>query len=65
MNTDISLASTGILTKQEYEESQLLSSSDDELDRNAFFFFFMTQSQHQKRLDPMKAEASAAPSAQF
>lgn len=65
MNTDISLASTGILTKQEYEESQLLSSSDDELDRNAFLKLLTTQLQNQNPLDPMKNEAFVAQLAQF
>ena len=43
MNTDISLASTGTLTKQEYDESQLFRSSDDELDRSAFLKLLTTQ----------------------
>jgi len=65
MNTDISLASTGTLTKAEYEESQLLKSSEDELDRNAFLQLLTTQLQNQNPLDPMKNEAFVAQLAQF
>ena len=36
MNTEISLASTGTLTKAEYDESQLLKSAEDELDPERF-----------------------------
>ena len=65
MNTDISLASTGTLTKQEYDESQLLRSADDELDRSAFLKLLTTQLQNQNPLDPMKNEAFVAQLAQF
>jgi flagellar basal-body rod modification protein FlgD len=65
MNTDISLASTGTLTTAEYEESQLLKSSEDELDRNAFLQLLTTQLQNQNPLDPMKNEAFVAQLAQF
>jgi len=65
MNTDISLASTGTLTKQEYDESQLFRSSDDELDRSAFLKLLTTQLQNQNPLDPMKNEAFVAQLAQF
>lgn len=65
MNTDISLASTGTLTKAEYDESQLLQSSEDELDRNAFLQLLTTQLQNQNPLDPMKNEAFVAQLAQF
>jgi len=65
MNTDISLASTGTLTKAEYDESQLLKSSEDELDRNAFLQLLTTQLQNQNPLDPMKNEAFVAQLAQF
>jgi len=65
MNTDISLASTGTLTTAEYEESQLLKSSEEELDRNAFLQLLTTQLQNQNPLDPMKNEAFVAQLAQF
>jgi flagellar basal-body rod modification protein FlgD len=65
MNTEISLASTGTLTTQEYEESQLLKSADDELDRNAFLKLLTTQLQNQNPLDPMKNEDFVAQLAQF
>lgn len=65
MNTDISLASTGVLTKNEYDESQLTKSSEDELDRNAFLQLLTTQLQNQNPLDPMKNEAFVAQLAQF
>ena len=66
MDTQISLASTGILTKQEYDESQLVKSSgDDDLDRNAFLALLTTQLQNQNPLDPMKNEAFVAQLAQF
>jgi len=65
MNTDISLAATGTLTKQEYDESQLFRSSDDELDRSAFLKLLTTQLQNQNPLDPMKNEAFVAQLAQF
>ena len=65
MNTEISLAATGTLTTAEYEESQLLKSSEDELDRNAFLQLLTTQLQNQNPLDPMKNEAFVAQLAQF
>lgn len=65
MNTDISLASTGVLTKNEYDESQLIKSADDELDRSAFLQLLTTQLQNQNPLDPMKNEAFVAQLAQF
>src|SRR6056300_1270896 len=60
MDTEISLASTGTLTKREYDESQLLKSSEDELDRSAFLTLLTTQLQNQNPLDPMKNEAFVA-----
>lgn len=65
MNTDISLASTGTLTKAEYDEAQLLQSSEEELDRNAFLKLLTTQLQNQNPLDPMKNEDFVAQLAQF
>ena len=65
MDTDISLATTGILTKREYDESQLVQSGDDTLDRNAFLALLTTQLQNQNPLDPMKNEAFVAQLAQF
>ena len=65
MDTDISLASTGILTKREYDEDQLVQSGDDTLDRNAFLALLTTQLQNQNPLDPMKNEAFVAQLAQF
>ena len=65
MNTEISLASTGTLTKAEYDESQLLKSAEDELDRSAFLKLLTTQLQNQNPLDPMKNEAFVAQLAQF
>ena len=65
MNTDISLASTRFLTKLDYEESQHLRFSDDELDCNAFLKLLTTQLQNQNPLDPMKNEAFVAQLAQF
>ena len=65
MDTEISLASTGTLTKREYDESQLLKSSEDELDRSAFLTLLTTQLQNQNPLDPMKNEAFVAQLAQF
>ena len=49
MNTEISLASTGTLTKAEYDESQLLKSAEDELDR-VLFAARHTQLQNQKSI---------------
>jgi flagellar basal-body rod modification protein FlgD len=65
MDTEISLATTGTLTKREYDESQLLRSSEDELDRSAFLTLLTTQLQNQNPLDPMKNEAFVAQLAQF
>lgn len=65
MNTEISLASTGIKTTREYEEERLVQSGDDELDRNAFLQLLTTQLQNQNPLDPMKNEAFVAQLAQF
>jgi len=65
MNTEISLATTGTLTQREYDESQLLRSADDELDRSAFLKLLTTQLQNQNPLDPMKNEAFVAQLAQF
>lgn len=66
MNTDITLASAGILTKQEYDESQLVrDANEDGLDRNAFLTLLTTQLQNQNPLDPMKNEAFVAQLAQF
>jgi Flagellar hook capping protein len=66
MDTSIGLNSTGILTKQEYDESQLVrESGDDDLDRNAFLTLLTTQLQNQNPLDPMKNEAFVAQLAQF
>ena len=65
MNTEISLASTGTLTKAEYDEAQLLKSAEDELDRSAFLKLLTTQLQNQNPLDPMKNEAFVAQLAQF
>ena len=65
MDTEISLASTGTLTKREYDESQLLKSSEDELDRSAFLTLLTTQLQNQNPLDPRKNETFVAQLAQF
>jgi flagellar basal-body rod modification protein FlgD len=66
MDTDISLASTGILTKQEYDEANLVKTArDDGLDRNAFLTLLTTQLQNQNPLDPMKNEQFVAQLAQF
>ena len=64
--SEISLANTGIMTTQEYDESQMISSAaDDTLDRNAFLTLLTTQLQNQNPLDPMKNEAFVAQLAQF
>jgi flagellar basal-body rod modification protein FlgD len=66
MDTDISLAQTGILTKQEYDEANLVKTAgDDDLDRNAFLTLLTTQLQNQNPLDPMKNEEFVAQLAQF
>lgn len=66
METTISLANTGILTKQEYDEASLVKSArDDGLDRNAFLTLLTTQLQNQSPLDPMKNEQFVAQLAQF
>ena len=66
METDISFASTGILTKQEYDEANLVKTArDDGLDRNAFLTLLTTQLQNQNPLDPMKNEQFVAQLAQF
>ena len=66
MDTNISLASTGILTKQEFDESNLVKTArDDGLDRNAFLTLLTTQLQNQNPLDPMKNEQFVAQLAQF
>ncbi|MDB4022444.1 hypothetical protein OAC78_01960 [Litorivicinus sp.] len=66
MDTDIALSNAGILTKQEFDESQLVrSASDDGLDRNAFLTLLTSQLQNQNPLDPMKNEAFVAQLAQF
>lgn len=66
MNTDFSFANAGILTKQEYDESQLVKAAgEDDLDRNAFLTLLTTQLQNQNPLDPMKNEAFVAQLAQF
>lgn len=66
METDISFASTSILTKQEYDEANLVKAArDDGLDRNAFLTLLTTQLQNQNPLDPMKNEQFVAQLAQF
>ena len=66
METDISLARTGILTQQEYDEANLVKEArDDGLDRNAFLTLLTTQLQNQNPLDPMKNEQFVAQLAQF
>lgn len=66
MNTDFSFANAGILTKQDYNESQLIKEAgEDDLDRNAFLTLLTTQLQNQNPLDPMKNEAFVAQLAQF
>ena len=66
MDTSIGLNSTGILTKQEYDESQLVREpGEDDLDRDAFLTLLTTQLQNQNPLDPMKNEAFVAQLAQF
>ena len=66
MNTDFSFANAGILTKQDYDESQLVKEAgEDDLDRNAFLTLLTTQLQNQNPLDPMKNEAFVAQLAQF
>ena len=66
MNTDFSFANAGIVTKQEYDESQLIKQAgEDDLDRNAFLTLLTTQLQNQNPLDPMKNEAFVAQLAQF
>lgn len=66
MNTDLSFANAGILTKREYDESQLVKAAgEDDLDRNAFLTLLTTQLQNQNPLDPMKNEAFVAQLAQF
>jgi len=66
MNTDFSFANAGILTKQDYDESQLIKEAgEDDLDRNAFLTLLTTQLQNQNPLDPMKNEAFVAQLAQF
>lgn len=64
--SDISLANTGILTTQEYDEANLVKTArDDGLDRNAFLTLLTTQLQNQNPLDPMKNEQFVAQLAQF
>lgn len=66
MDTQLSLANTGILTQAEYDESNLVvDSSDDDMDRNAFLTLLTTQLQNQNPLDPMKNEEFVAQLAQF
>jgi len=66
MDTNISLANTGILTKQEYDEANLVKTArDDGMDRNAFLTLLTTQLQNQNPLDPMKNEQFVAQLAQF
>lgn len=66
MESSISLANTGILTKQEYNEANLVKTArDDGLDRNAFLTLLTTQLQNQSPLDPMKNEQFVAQLAQF
>lgn len=65
MDTEISFANTGVLTKREHDEAQLFRSSEDELDRTAFLKLLTTQLQNQNPLDPMKNEAFVAQLAQF
>lgn len=66
MDTNISLSNTGILTKQEYDEANLVKTArDDGLDRNAFLTLLTTQLQNQNPLDPMKNEQFVAQLAQF
>ena len=65
MNTEISLASTGTLTKAEYDESQLLKSAEDELDRSAFLKLLTTQLQNQDPFAPMENGDFIAQMAQF
>lgn len=66
MDTEISLASAGVLTTKEYEESQLVKAKgEDDLDRNAFLSLLTTQLQNQNPLDPMKNEQFVAQLAQF
>ena len=66
MESTISLANTGILTQQEYEDSNLVvDSRDDGMDRNAFLTLLTTQLQSQNPLDPMKNEEFVAQLAQF
>jgi flagellar basal-body rod modification protein FlgD len=66
METDISFANTGILTKQEHDEANLVKTArDDGLDRNAFLTLLTTQLQNQNPLDPMKNEQFVAQLAQF
>ena len=66
METDISFATTGILTKQEYDEANLVKTArDDGLDRNAFLTLLTTQLKNQNPLDPMKNEQFVAQLAQF
>jgi flagellar basal-body rod modification protein FlgD len=66
METAISLSNTGILTKDEYDESQLVKGArDDGLDRTAFLTLLTTQLQNQNPLDPMKNEQFVAQLAQF
>ena len=66
METDISFANTGILTKQEYDEANLVKTArDDGLDRNVFLTLLTTQLQNQNPLDPMKNEQFVAQLAQF
>ena len=64
--SEISLANTGILTTQEYDEANLVKTArDDGLDRNAFLTLLTTQLQNQNPLDPMKNEQFVAQLAQF
>ena len=64
--SEISLANTGILTTQEYDEANLVKGArDDGLDRNAFLTLLTTQLQNQNPLDPMKNEQFVAQLAQF
>lgn len=66
INDQSIFSKSGILTKQEYEESQLVyEPGDDGLDRNAFLQLLTTQLQNQNPLDPMKNEAFVAQLAQF
>jgi flagellar basal-body rod modification protein FlgD len=66
MERELSLATAGITTKRDYDESQLVKAvGEDDLDRNAFLQLLTTQLQNQNPLDPMKNEAFVAQLAQF